>query len=92
MKENNVVDPYIIVVGTPEHCEAAHLVVDCNIVSEVDISDIPVTLMAAFFVFNICYPIGCCNFYSIMEIMIMNYPIAKSSSSVKHLYSSLIAL
>ena len=51
MKENNVVDPYIIVVGTPEHCEAAHLVVDCNIVSEVDISDIPVTLMAAFFVF-----------------------------------------
>lgn len=76
-------------IGRPEDYSQAFLVMDCRVVFEVKSNDIPITLMGAFFVFNICYPPGCKNYYSLLEVVVLNYPIGKSSSSVKHLYSSL---
>ena len=42
------------------------LVVDKTIVCEIPtFGNIPFMLMASFFVFNICYPKGCINLYSL---------------------------
>ena len=62
---------------------------DCKIVCEFNVNDIPIILMAAFFVFDIYYPPGCKNYYSFLEVIVLDYPISKASPSVKHLYSSL---
>ncbi len=83
-----------MVEGSPGHCgesddKEAYLIVDCKIVK---IQDIPITLMATFFVFNICYPIGCVNYYSFLEVVLMDYPIQKSSLTVKHLFGSLMQM
>ena len=50
------------------------LVVDKTIVCEMEVtSDIPFILLAAFIVFNICYPKGCSNIFSFMEVLTLNY-------------------
>ena len=58
---------------------------------EVRVPMIPLLLMASFFVFDICYTPTCSNFYSFMEVIVMNYPIDKAPASVKHLYTSLLS-
>ena len=52
--------PYIVVVGKDDL--VAYLVVDKQVIDEVPIDNLPFALMAAFFVYNICYPKGCNNF------------------------------
>ena len=51
---------YIILVVGQEAVQA-YLVVDKKVVDDVSFEDIPYILMAAFFVYNICYPKGCIN-------------------------------
>ena len=60
MKDSGRLEPYIAVIGK-ESLEA-YLVVDGTVVDEVPIDNSPFVLMAAFFVYNICYPKGCNNF------------------------------
>ena len=52
--------PYILIVG--QEAVQAYLVVDKKVVDDVSFEDIPYILMAAFFVYNICYPKGCVFF------------------------------
>ncbi len=82
VSENSKLEPYIVVIGkdTPQ----AYLVVDNHIVNEVPIADVPFALMAAYFVFNICYPKGCNNLYSFLEVVVLNYSAEKASPSVKY--------
>ena len=82
-------NPYILIVGSPEDHQKAFLVVDAKVVMEIDIPSIPLVLMAAFFIFDICYTPACFNFYSFMEVIVMDYSINKAPTSVKHLYTSL---
>lgn len=82
--------PYILVSGSMKQPEQAFLVVDKKIVTEVIcFEDIPLTLLSAFFVFNIKYPPGCNNFYSFLEILILNFLLKKASITVKHLFTTL---
>lgn len=67
----------------------AFLVTDCQVVSEVNIMDIPLILMAAFFIFNICYPPGCGNFYAFLEVYTLGFDLSKASTTVRHFVSSL---
>ena len=46
-------------------------------------AELPFALMAAFFVYNICYPRGCSNFYCMLEILVLNNNSEKASPSVK---------
>ena len=65
--------PYVLVTGRLDNPEQAFLVVDKKIVSELQtFLDVPFSLMSAFFVFNIQYLVGCCNFYTFMELLILN--------------------
>ena len=83
------ITPYILLSEDDEQFQT-FLVVDKTIVCEVEVlHDIPFVLMAAFFVFNICYPKGCNNLFSFMEILTLNYPSHSASATVRHFLSSL---
>ena len=87
--ENKIVTPYIMVVGTWQQATQAFLVVDKQVVMDVAISDIPLILMSAFFVFNIQYPNGCANFYTFMEVFTLGFGLENANPSVKNFVSSL---
>ena len=50
--------------------------------------DIPYILMAAFFVYNICYPKGCINFYSFLEAVLLKFRSDKASPTACEASSS----
>ena len=83
--------PYVVITGRITSEVQAFLVVDKKIVSEVlCIEDIPFSLLSAFFVFNIQYPVGCSNFYAFMEVLILKFPVQKASITVKHFMATLM--
>ena len=89
VKDSGRLEPYIAIVGK-ESLDAS-LVVDHQVVDEVPIDNLPFVLMAAFFVYNICYPKGCNNFYSFLEVSMLKYSAEKASPSVSHLLAKLSA-
>ena len=75
-------EPYVVLTGE----DLAYLVIDKQIVDQVtSVQEIPFLLMSAFFVFNICYPKGCNNFYSFLEVIVLNFSPEKATPSVKYL-------
>ena len=87
--ENQNVSPYVIIVGDVKQARQAFLVIDKQVVTDMEFEDIPVILMSAYFIFNICYPHGCCNFYTFMEVFTFKFSLSKASPTVKHLAASL---
>lgn len=88
---NTNLAPYILVSGDYLEAEQAFLVTDQRVIMEVNIEDIPLVLMSAFFVYNICYPLGCSNFYAFLEVFTLGFNLSKASLSVRHFVSSLDA-
>jgi len=83
VKENARLEPYIVVIG--EDTLHAYLVIDNRVIDEVSFVDLPITLMAAYFVFDICY------FYMFLEIVVLKYSSAKVSWSLKYLLAKINA-
>lgn len=81
--------PYVLIIGDLDDPTQAYLVVDRQVVTEVDIINIPLVLMSAFFIFNIRYPKGCSNFYTFMEAYTLGFSLAKASTTVKHFVAGL---
>lgn len=78
--------PYISLSGYTQ----PFLIVDRTIVCEEPLfNDIPFTLMSAFFLFSRCYPKGCTNLFSFMEIISLKNPSDRASATVKHFLTSL---
>ena len=69
--QNNHSEPYEIVVGDNKNPEQAFLMMDRKILTEINTEEIPVCLIAVFYVFNICYPAGCNNFYCFLEVVLL---------------------
>ncbi len=90
VKDAGMLTPYVLVTGTLKEPGQAFLVVDKNIINEITNFDyIPFVLLSAYFVFNIKYPIGCSNFFSFLEILLLNFPMNKASITVKHFFTSI---
>lgn len=56
---------------------------DKVVVKETTIESVLVLLLAAFYVFNICYPHGLVNFYTFFEVLLLNMNPKKVAPSVK---------
>ena len=84
--------PFILIKGTYTDAEEIMLVIDTHIVMNVVTEHVPLSLMSAFFVFNVCYPNGCTNFFSLMEVFALDFTLKQTVSSVKHLLSSLFSI
>ena len=89
MQERQQAEPYIIVVGTMGDPSQAFLVVDCHVIGEVELNKIPLVLLGAYFVFNICYCKGCNNMFSYLEVLCLDANASKISPTVKHLITSM---
>lgn len=90
MQERQQAEPYIIiiVVGTMGDPSQAFLV-DCHVIGEVELNKIPLVLLAAYFMFNICYCKGCNNMYLYLEVLCLDANASKISPTVKHLITAL---
>ena len=90
-EENSFLEPYVIIVGSPDHYSQAFLIVDSRLIGEIkEIELVPLVLLASYDVFNICYPKGLGAFYSILEVIVLNLPLTKTSPSVQHVYASIL--
>ena len=58
--------------GTRLKVKDAFLICEKIVLSRIEVADIPLILFAAYYVFNIVYPIGCTNFFSFFEVIFLN--------------------
>ena len=63
MQEIAQPEPYVLSYG-----DQLFLIIDCVVVTNVDVELLPLTLLLAYFVFNIKYPKGCFNLYSFWKL------------------------
>ena len=61
------------VVAVQDHSDVkdAFLVIEKKIICKIPHTDLPLALLAAFYVFNMHYPEGCNNIYSFFEAALM---------------------
>ena len=77
-------EPVVVVVG--DHRDAQQAFISENkTVCEITVSDIPILLLATYYVFNTCYPKGCNNFYTFLEVALFKLPVNIPSSVVTFL-------
>ena len=63
--------PCLIVKRSKGIAEDCYLVMEKTTISKVEVEDAVLILFAAFFVFNLHYPHGCTNLYTIMEAILL---------------------
>ena len=78
-------EPLVVVVGDHHDAQQAFLVSENKTVCEITVSDILIYLLAMYYVFNMCYPKGCDDFYSFMEIALFKLPVNVPGSVVNFL-------
>ena len=71
-------------VGSPDQYTQAFLIIDGRLIGE--INDVELVLLASYYVFNICYPKGLGAFYSILEVIVLNTPLCKTSPSIQRIH------
>ena len=81
--------PYLLVIGSVEAPSQLFLVTDCAIIMEVTIENCIIVLLSAYFAYNICYPRGCVNVMSLLEVIFVNAPLDKLSPSSRLLFSNI---
>ena len=65
------------------------LVIDAKVLSEIPVDDAPIFLLAAFYTFNICYPVGCHNLYCFLEVILLKLEEPHVTVSVKNFLARL---
>lgn len=89
VQDKKQAEPFVIITGDLSCPDQAFLVVDCVIIGTVDITKIPLALLSAYFVFNICYVKGCTNVFSFLEVLLLNASVDKVTTAVKHFLTAL---
>lgn len=59
--------PCLIVKNDKGRAKDCYLVIEKTVIAKVEAADAVVILFASFFVFNVHYPHGCTNLYTVME-------------------------
>ena len=59
------------------------------LINKVPIKDMLLVLFASFFVFDVHYPEGCCNFYSLLEVLFLDKKIPPRKPRLSALVSQL---
>ncbi len=67
--------PSLIVKKKKGRAEQCYLVVENTLISPVKIEDAVLVLFASFFVFNVHYPHGCTNVYTVLEAILLDKPV-----------------
>ena len=62
----------IIIIGEYRNPIQGFLVCEKKMICEIPTKESPIYLLALYYIFNMCYPKGCNNFYAFIEIGIFN--------------------
>ena len=90
ISERKQPQPYVIVTGNINSPEQAFLVVDCHLMGEISLETIPLYIVAAYFVFNICYIKGCHNVFAFFEAFLFSVSCNNNMpSTVQHFMAAL---
>lgn len=89
IKQKDQKEPYVLVLGSFKLPKQAFLIVDDEVVSEIEIQDIPLALLSSFSVFNICYTKGCNNVYTFLERALLNLYHKEVPPSIDHFLAAL---
>ena len=83
--------PFAMVVGNHKSPKQTFLVMDGKVVCEIPVNDVPIFLLAAYYTFNICYPVGCHNLFCFLEIVLLKLeePNITVTASVKNFLARL---
>ena len=68
------------------------LITDNEVITEITMIPPPLALLSAYYSFNIQYPKGCINFYSLMEVLFIKKGRSSINASVKHVLCDLTDL
>ena len=69
IKKKQMPTLYLLLIGDlKETIEQVFLVIDSKIITDVKQADGPLVLLSSYFIYNICYPKGCNNLYSFLEV------------------------
>ena len=84
--DNNQLEPYILATENEYH-----LITDGQVITSMSRADVPLLIMSAFFVYNICYPVGLGNLYAVLELVVLGFDTkaARANASVQHFMSML---
>ena len=74
--------------GRWSKCSKCSWSMDNDIVTEIELSNVPLCLLAAYFVFNIQYPKGCKNVYTFLEFFFMGSPIYREHFCISETFFS----
>ena len=80
-----VLTPVVLVFGTKK----AVVVVEKKPLCDVLLSDLPLTMLATFYCFDLQYPKGFVNFFSLCEMLVLNHGTPKSGSRVEAIFGIL---
>ena len=81
--------PYILVIGTIKSPEQLFLIADKTVVREVEMNSVLTNLLAAYYVFNVCYPRGLVNVFTFLEVFLLHLNPKKVAPRVKLLNGQL---
>ena len=81
--------PYLLAIGNIEMPSQIFLVTDCTIVMELTMESCVMVLFSSYFTFNICYPKGCSNVMTVLEIIFTGAPVSKLSPSSRLTFSNI---
>ena len=84
--------PMAVFIGDCKDPAQVFLVCEKKILGEISAKDIPISLLMPYYIFNMCYPKGCSNFYIFIETGIFNMTIKKVPHTVAGLLTRLNAL
>lgn len=68
------------------------LITDNEVITEITTIPPPLALLAAYYTYNIQYPKGCLNFYSLIEVLFIKKARTSVTASVKHILCDLADL
>lgn len=85
--QNGHLQPYLLVV---DQLDETYLIVDNQVINgDVCSDNYPLVLLAAYFIYNICYARGCNNFFAFLEVFLLGSQSVNASITVKHFMAAI---
>jgi len=81
--------PVVLIRGSASSPTEGYLVIEKTVMSRIKVNELPITLFAAYYVFNIEYPAGTRNFYQFLEAIFLNVSVPKTKTRLNHLLNML---
>ena len=84
--------PLVIIAGDYRDAVQAMIVFENEIIYVISTDTISVTLLSFYYVYNLCYPKGCNNFYTFIEAGVFNMDLKTMVTSVANFLTRINAL